>query len=213
MGCDRSAGIRLRALRLFDPDGATEVAIEIKGKRLHLYRDLNKNEVAETIAFDQNRLADGITIKITNSTGTAIYTITSISRYQMDDPITRDSLLIHARVQDGEIQYEQYGDVELRGSHKKPAIAHFHGPLTVSLQTINWEIPETRLKKGDKPTDIRVAVGTLDANRGCWTVVKTHNGNASAFPENVFPYVEIEFPPMTVGEPPLKRRFALNEFC
>jgi hypothetical protein len=94
------------------------------------------------------------------------------------------------------------------------AIAHFHGPLTVSPRTLMWKLPpELALAKGEEPTELPANIGTMDAARGCWVVVRTHNGNTAAFRDGVFPIVDVEFPSRVPGDPPVKRRYPLDTFC
>ena len=51
--------------------------------------------------------------------------------------------------------------------------------------------PETEgylaLAVGDKPTDLRAAIGAMSAEHGCWVVVRTHFGDKSAFPDGIRP--------------------------
>jgi hypothetical protein len=44
-------------------------------------------------------------------------------------------------------------------------------------------------------------------------VVRTHNGDAGAFPKGVAPVVEVEFPPKMAAGPPVKKRYVLDGFC
>ena len=84
----------------------------------------------------------------------------------------------------------------------------------MEVRTINWKLPpKLALHTGDNPADLNATLGTMDAERGCWVVVNTHNGESSAFPEGVFPVVDVEFPPKSPGDPPVKRRYPLDKFC
>ena len=114
----------------------------------------------------------------------------------------------------GPVAYRQHCNVELRDSRPKAAIAHFHGPLTVGPRMVNGKPPpELDLKAGDKPTDLSAVVGTMDAEHGCYVVVRSHNGDRSAFPEGVRPVVDVEFPPKEPGGSPVKKRYELDKFC
>ncbi len=206
----RTAPKRCRVL--FGPTAATKVTMEVDGDRLLISRGTDPRP--QQFEFIGGVLPDGTTIDIRDASSNARYTITSVSRYQVGGAASGDALMIAVTVEDDQTRFEQYCDVELREASKPPAIAHFDGPLTVSLQTINWQIPKaTRFVRGAKPTDIRAMIGTIDGDRGCWTVVRTHQGEKSTFPDGVFPYVEIEFPPKSPGSPLPKERFALDKFC
>ena len=197
---------------LFGPTGDTTLTLEIKNDRLLILRD--SNQPNEEYAFTDNKLPDSITIDVHDSSSSAQYTITSISRYQDVGPAPRVGLMVSVEIESDDTRYEQYCDVELKKRSETPAIAHFAGPLTVEMQTINWKIPKsTRLVTGDSPTDIRANIGTIDETTGCWTVVQTHKEDQSSFPDGVFPYVEIEFPPKVAGGPVVKATFALDKFC
>jgi hypothetical protein len=104
--------------------------------------------------------------------------------------------------------------VELKGAAREARIAHFHGPLMMGPVTVNWKVPtEMALVTGDKPTDLRGHVGTMNAEHGCWVVVRSHNGEKSAFSEGVFPVVDVQFPPKAPGGAPVERRYVLDHFC
>jgi hypothetical protein len=103
----------------------------------------------------------------------------------------------------GAVEFRQYCDVEIKRDVKKAAVAHFNGPLTVGVQTTNWKVPAgLALKTGDSATDLRAWVGTMDADHGCWVVVKSDE----TFPSSARPVAQIEFPAV-------KRKYSLDKVC
>lgn len=44
----------------------------------------------------------------------------------------------------------------------------------------------------------------------CWVMVRTQRGSDPAFSAGIHPFVDVEFPPGTPGDPPLKRRYPLD---
>ncbi len=193
---------------VFGPDADTELTVTTVGDRLVL--EDGAGWVQKLIFADGSRL-DDISIEVP-SPNPVRYTLTSISRHAFEDPAPGESLFVDVRVDATEGTFEQYCDVELRERSRPSAVAHFDGPLTVSLQTIAWRVPpDTRLQRGGKPTELRVFVGTMDSDRGCWTVTRTHEGDEANFAER--PSVEIEFPPRSPDRPALREVFHLDKFC
>ena len=115
----------------------------------------------------------------------------------------------------GPVSYQEYCDVALEKNLDEAKMAHFHGPLRVEARTILWKLPpDVCLERTSKPTDLYATVGTMDRDKGCWVVVRSHvTQEESAFPDEVRPEVEIEFPPAKAGDPPTKERHSLDEFC
>ena len=56
-------------------------------------------------------------------------------------------------------------------------------------------------------------LGTMDAEHGCWVVVRTHDRDKCHFPKDVRPILDIEFAPKTPGGKSVKRRYELTGFC
>jgi hypothetical protein len=116
----------------------------------------------------------------------------------------------------GPLAYRQYCDLGLAaGDPESAPVAHFHGPLTAGAVTANWKLPEgLALERGDSPTTLRAFVGTMDAARGCWVTVNSHDGeNEPRFPPEVRPEVEITFAAQSEGQPPIVERYALDQVC
>src|SRR5207248_245133 len=142
--------------------------------------------------------------------GRTRYVITAMSLIK--DPKGPPFLDVNVDIK-GPLTYRQYCGVQLRGSAREASIAHFHGPLTVGPRTINWKLPPKLALEAGGTVDLPAVVGTMDAKHGCWVVVRSHNGEASAFPKGVFPIVEVELPPRAPGGRPVKARYDLDKFC
>jgi hypothetical protein len=195
------------ALLLFGPQGTLRVWLVVDGKTMYLDRDGD----GDLTGGDERlpRKEDRKDVVLRDADGKTRYVITSASTFA-EEPQT---LFVEVRIE-GPVAYHQYTTVELRDKPSAARIAHFHGPLTAQAVTVQWKLPpKLALAAGDEPTDLRALVGTLDAEHGCWVVVRSHVGNDKlAFP-GAEPVVDVEFPAKTPGGAPLKRRFALAEFC
>jgi hypothetical protein len=114
------------------------------------------------------------------------------------------------------VAYHQYCDVSLAAGDPTTAhVSQFDGPLTVGPVTTNWKLPkDLALQRGSTPTTLRAVVGTMDRARGCWVVVDSHDEKQNPrFPDGVRPEVEIVFPAQTKGQPPIVKRYALDQVC
>jgi hypothetical protein len=198
------------ALLLFGPEAKLRVWLALDGDAAYLDRNGDGNLTAENERFA--KWSDCKQIEIADPDGTTRYVVTSIGvRPDGDRPQARLDVNVDIK---GPVEYRQYCDLELRDSPSKAAVAHFHGPLTVGPRTINWKLPpQLALKAGADPTELPAVVGTMDAAHGCWVVVRSHTGERSAFPAGICPVVDIEFPPKTPGDPPVKRQYQLDKFC
>jgi hypothetical protein len=143
--------------------------------------------------------------------GATRYTITGISG------TTQRPHEIFVKVKiDGPLAYEQYCDLVVDGRDAESArVAHFNGPLTVGVVTVNWKVPEgLALSRGSEPTSLRTFVGTMDPERGGWVVVSTQDrATACLFADGVRPEVEVAFPARSANQPAMLRRFTLEEVC
>src|SRR4029077_15683254 len=127
--------------------------------------------------------------------GATSYVITQVHNPEVPAG-AHPELFVHVEVK-GPLRYCQYCDCgEMADDPKKAPLSHFHGPLTVEVRKINFEIyPGLALKRGDEPTDISAVVGTMDARKGCWVVLSSQDENGKKiFPEDVLPVVDVEFP-------------------
>ena len=88
--------------------------------------------------------------------------------------------------------------------------------MTAGPRTILWKVPPAlALATGEKPVDLYVTIGTMEVEHGCWVVVRSQKGNdnSTAFSEQVFPVVEVDFPPKKPDQPRIRRRYELKEVC
>lgn len=151
-------------------------------------------------------------IAITNPADGRIYTLSNLRFYH--DKTIGHRCLIEADIA-GSPAFRQLADAGLGRFRRGAGLAHFDGPLTVQAQSIAWQLPpDLALRRGDKPTDLRALIGTLDAATECWTTVYVMGTNSqSLFPTNVHPFVDVEFPAKTAGARPIQVRYPLKEFC
>jgi hypothetical protein len=110
----------------------------------------------------------------------------------------------------GKAAYRQYGGAKLDRKPEKAGIAHFHGPLMIEPRRIWWKLtPElSRLPLGESAGDVSAVVGTMDADCGCWVVVRSED-----LPKDLHPVVEVEFPGKKAGDASIKKRYRLEQRC
>jgi hypothetical protein len=201
------------ALLVFGPQGQTRVWIVLEGETIYLDRSGGELPAHRGL---YEEYSDGNQIRIQDPDGRTTCVIKGVhDLFVRDYPERR--LMVDVDVE-GPLEYQQYADLGTSVRPQDAPRAHFHGPLVVEPQKIYWKLPAGfALKRGDKASDLRVNIGTMDADRGCWVVVRTHtnvqNEDKALFREGVFPVVDIEFPPKTAERVPVKRRFPLNKFC
>ena len=122
-------------------------------------------------------------------------------------------LWVEVRVK-GPIEYRQYCDMEMSADPKKSMLAHFHGPLSMGIRTVNWKVPKgMALHEGEKPSELFVMVGTMSDKHGCWVVVRTCAGKGCAFPNAVRPVAKVEFPVSDPKAKPIEKTYNLDTFC
>ena len=198
------------ALLLFGPEAKVRVWVVLDGDVLYLDRDGNGDLTGKEKRFESCAACTGIAIS--DPDGKTSYLITSVGIHWEQDR-SHGFLDVDVDIK-GPLAYRQYCNLDLRDSPHKAAVAHFHGPLTVGPRTVTWKVPpKLALVAGAKPTDLPALVGTMSAEHGCWVVVRSHQGEQSAFPKGVYPVVDIDFPPKVPGGPPVKKRYALEQFC
>lgn len=194
------------ALLLFGKEAAFRIWVVLDGQTLYLDRNADGDLTGKDERF--NRIEDCRNVEI-HAPDKSSYRITHVHLLRASN---QESLMVHIDIQ-GRLGYRQYCDVELKGRAGEAKIAHFDGPLTMGPRTVYWKVPaDLALVMGDKPTDLQGGVGTMDADHGCWVVV-AHNADKSPFPDGVFPIVDVQFPPKRMGDPPLKKRYRLDQFC
>ena len=195
----------------FGPKANLRVLVCLKGKRVYIDRNGDGEFTGPQERF--SNVEDCRDVMFADPDGNTSYIITQMDPLK-DKDSPRKSLIVDVDIK-GPLEYEQYCDVELTDSRARARVAHFHGLLTVEARKILWKLPpKLALHRGDKPTRIVANVGTMNAENGCWVVVRTMEGkDHPTFPEGVHPFVDVEFPPRNNDDPPLKRRYPLDGFC
>jgi hypothetical protein len=149
-------------------------------------------------------------IELTDLDGKTHYVITSIGDYEHEG---RQHLIVGVDVKAAH-PYQQYCGAQLADRPSKASISHFHGPLTMEVRTINGKLPpELALHTGDTPADLNATLGTMDAECGCWVVVRSEPADGFGPGKDVHPAVEVEFPAKASGGTPIKKRYLLEKRC
>lgn len=197
---------------VFGPRGENRLLLHKSGEEWFLDRD---GDGAFRGSGERLGFSGPTRVPLANLAGTGVdYTLTSLRAYHDND--LGDRCLVEMDVEaPGHPSFRQFADIDLGRTRRRAGLGHFHGPLTVQAQTLAWQLPPgLGLRRGDKPTDMRVLIGTVDAATRCWTTVMVMGTNgASRFPTNVHPFVEVEFPARNSGAAPLQVRYPLKEFC
>jgi hypothetical protein len=207
------------ALLVFGPEAKMRVWVALDGDTLYVDRngdrDLTGKDERFTVDFP-NRNSNGYgnsrdcNIEIRDPDQKTRYLITSIGTYpQNDKPNAEREINANVEIKSSGSSYKQYCDAKLGNSPDKASVAHYGGPLMIEPRRIWWKLtPElSRLPSGDPPGEIQAVVGTMDAERGCWVVVRSEE-----LPKDLHPVVEVEFHSCTTGEP-IKERYQLKERC
>jgi hypothetical protein len=200
---------------LFGPEAKARVLVRFDGEAVSLQHYEGDRPTGRSERFRNPWEFKEVTIP--DPDGQTSYRITRMSTPggKAGEPA---ELLVSVAIQ-GPVAYRQYCDiVRMSGDPQGATVAHFHGPLTAQVQTIDWEVPAgLTLVRGEKPTDLCAFVGTMDAAKGCWVVVYSHDAadgkTTPGFPPGVYPVVDVEFPARKRGDPPLRRRYPLDQFC
>jgi len=195
---------------IFGPKGDTRLLLRVTDEELFLDRDGDGRFNGPGERLGRPDLAPKV--ELTARDGHTRYVLTSFRLFE--EPELGHRCLIDAEIR-GPLVFAQTADAGLGRFRRTAPVAHFNGPLTVQAQSILWKLPpDLALIRGDKPADLRVLIGTLDAATECWTSVRVHGTNQqSLFPTNVHPVVDIEYPPKSAGAQPPRVRYALKEFC
>ena len=213
-------GKPMYALLVFGPEAKTRVWVVQDSETLYVDRngdgDLTGKDERFTLTLggNKNQYADlrDCNIEILDADKKTRYVITGIRirpEPDGDDADAERHMMAQVTIE-GQISYRQYCDAKLAENPEKAAIAHFHGPLTIGPRTVNWKLtPElSRLRLGDSPGDIFAAVGTMDAERGCWVVVVSEE-----LAKDLHPVVEMEFPGKKAGDAAIKKHYRLEQRC
>jgi hypothetical protein len=196
----------------FGPHAQTRVLVRMDGEAVTLIHYADGKPTGRRERFRHRSECKNVTIP--DPDGKTSYVIT-----RMSGTVVRDGLATELFVGvdiNGPLSYRQYADLgQLAENPETAPCAFFHGPLAIEVRKANFEIPSAlSLKRGGTPTEFFVNIGTFDARKHCWTVVRTHTDeNQPEFTREIYPFVDIEFPGKKEGEPSIKRRYALDEFC
>jgi hypothetical protein len=196
----------------FGPDAKVRVLVRLNGQAVSLTEYLGGKPTDRVERFKTQDACKDVTIR--DPDGKTSYVITRLNAFQAVKGGTLD-LMVDVDIH-GPLKYQQYCDiVGTTPSPEKAPMAHFHGPLIVEPRKIYWKLPESvNLQRGNKPSDLYANIGTMDAKRGCWVVVRTQDSKGkSIFAPDAAPFVDIEFPPKKAGGPPIKRHYDLKEVC
>lgn len=196
---------------VFGPEGKLRVLVRLQGNKIYIDRGRDGAFLGPEEYL--GRIGECRDVVIADPDGQATYTITGVDRLVWPDSPNRKSLSVDTDIA-GLLRYRQYCEVELAASPQNANEAHFHGPLTVEAAKVLWKLPSGQvLERGDKPTTIQVNVGTMNAEKGCWVVVRTQQKDDPAFRKGVHPVVDVEFPPKNPEAASIKRRYPLDEPC
>jgi hypothetical protein len=199
---------------VFGPDAGVKVLVGVQdqGRLFFVDRDGDGDFDGPEERFENPTGVNGVSFKSTD--GSRTYKLISLSHYEVEN---HRGLFLEVEVQ-GPVSYRQYADVPLNRWRSTSQRAHLDGPLAIDVQRISWKLPENlALKRGDKPTDLRVTIGTFDERTRSWAVVRVmdvhEKQSICLFPDDVRPVVDVEYPPKTPSAPAVKRRYVLEEFC
>jgi hypothetical protein len=197
---------------VFGRDAKIRVLVCLDGDALSLTHYANEEPSGRNERFP--RPQDLKEVAVSDPDGRTSYAITGMSSQHVKAGQPAE-LVVEVHIK-GPIDYRQYCVlVGMAGNPEGALLAHFHGPLTVEASTIDWKLPpKLSLHRGNKPTDLRVHVGTMDAQKRCWVVVRTHDDKSQpAFKPGAHPFVDVEFPLKEKAGPPIRRRYALDKVC
>jgi hypothetical protein len=207
------------ALLVFGPEAKTRVWVVLDGQTLYVDRngdgDLTGKDERFTLDYP-NRNLDGhgslrdCNIELRDPDKKTRYLINAIGIFREGNKPNAERVLdVNVEIKDPGVSYKQYCGALMGDSPDKASIAHYHGPLMIEPRRISWKlIPElSRLPTGDPAGDVSAVVGTMDAERGCWVVVRSED-----LPKDLHPIVEVEYCSCTTGEP-IKQRYRLEQRC
>ncbi len=198
----------------FGPRAEVRVLVRMKGEAMTLQYYAAGKPTGRKDQFADRTKFRAVAIK--DSDGKTSYVITglngSVARAGKPAFMTADVDI------KGPVAYRQYCYAEIATDPDKAPIAHFHGPLTIQAEMINWKLPPGLALPRGSATELRALVGTIDRKRGCWVLVRSGvdagpSGKFPDFPKGVHPVADVEFSPKKPGGKPVKRRYELKDFC
>jgi hypothetical protein len=187
---------------------AHEVILACDSRSIRLFRTGSLLATPERYPLVSGRLPKEVSIPPIRTDGGKSYKINSISEDTDSGRDHRHSLMLNVSVE-GDATFNQYCDVALVGKLDGCKLAHFDGPLSIGPVTVTWVPVPMEFVIGGVPADVRATVGTLDKDRGCWTVVESDNDR---FNEGGRPTVTIEFPTKQPGGS-IVHTYPLDEYC
>lgn len=196
------------ALLVFGPSARTRVWVILDGNTLYVDRNGDGDLTGKDEVFILASL-EKCEIEVRDPDGRTRYVITGISTFA--DPKNSDErhLMVNVKIE-GPVSYRQYCGAKPSASPDGAAIAHFHGPLTIGPRTFNWKpTPDlARLPVGDPPGEVYAMVGTMDAEHGCWVVVRSDD-----LPKDLHPVVDVEYMGQNPDSPSIRKRYRLEQRC
>ncbi len=199
---------------VFGPTAEVRVLVTVAGDSITLRHFAGETPTGRVEQFKCT--GEPLEITLTDPDGVASYVIRrmSVSPSTAEKAEAAKELIVNVDVH-GPVEYKQYSDMPtLAREPTRALVSHFHGPLAIGPVTNNWEIPPGLALRRGPGNDLRATVGTMDAARGCWVVVKSHEAaDECLFPSTVRPVVDVEYPPKRAGGPPVQRRYRLDQFC
>ncbi|HTQ40108.1 MAG TPA: hypothetical protein VMJ32_13870 [Pirellulales bacterium] len=206
------SGVPKYVLLLFGPT-AKRVWVVIDGETAFI----DRNGDGDLTAADKRFVGDGPqhwtpNVEIPDPDGKTTYLIPNMRVRSDEEAPTGHVLEMNARI-NGPAKYKQTAEAPLWSNPQQAAILHFNGPLTIGPDLLAYKLaPWVKLKIGDQPADFPAQVGTLDEKHGCWVMVRSMNGENPEF-RGVMPMVDIQFPSKTPGDPPVRQRYLLDNYC
>jgi hypothetical protein len=207
------------ALLVFGLEARMRVGMVLDGQTLYVDRngdgDLTGKDERFTLDYP-NRNLNGYgslkdcNIELRDPDKKTRYLIQAIGIYPEGNKPNPERILdVNVEIKGPRVSYKQYCGVLMGNSPDKASIAHFHGPLMIEPRRIYWKLtPEwSRLPTGDPAGEISAVVGTMDAERGCWVVVRSED-----LPKDLHPVVEVEYRSSKTDEP-IKQRYRLEQRC
>jgi len=196
---------------VFGPDATVRVLVSLHGEAVTLDHYLDGKPTGRQERFPDRLECKDVTIA--DPDGKTTYTIAGMSGTVVREGVPTE-LFTDVDIQ-GPASYRQYCDLMMTDNPETARLSHFHGPLVIEAQGLNGKLPpDLSLQRGDKPTELRVNISTMNAEKGCWVVICTQDDKRQpVFRNEVHPFVDVEFPPRQAGGPPITRRYSLDHVC
>jgi hypothetical protein len=146
------------ALLAFGPEAKTRAWLVLDGREIYVDRNGDGDLTGENERFKNHAACRNV--EFAASDGKTKYNIRGINIFL--DPVNPDFTDLHVEVDiRGLIAYGQYSMCQMAESPREAPIVPFDGPLSMFVAP-----PTGALEAGDKPSEFRVAVGTLLDQKG-----------------------------------------------